>query len=972
MEQLEKNAAEFPDRQALCLDSEKPVTYGELWNLSGKVYAWLKGRGIGKEDFVLINLPRGPEVVIANIGIWRAGAACTVTEQGYPAERVEYIRKDCNAKIFIDEAAFREMMAGESKAGYETADPHDACFAVYTSGTTGNPKGVLHEYGKLEIGVRCNRGFRTNVTDICRYAAIFPLNFAAYYIEVFCRLYCGNSIYIISFDTVKNISALTRLLAKERIDEMFMTPSMLKLCQKHLPPSLKCVMVGGEALAEVYMREPQIINSYGSSESSFVIACFCVDKSYKAAPVGKNICGMEIHLLNEQGQEVPEGEQGEICLQNDFFRGYINLPEQTERVLQNGLYHTGDMGYKNENGDLVVCGRSDDMIKIDGNRVEPAEIEGVAREILQVENIMAKGFSGGNAFIALYGLTGEIGDRFDGGKIAGLREKFSQRLPRYMIPTYYITLEKFPMNANGKVSRRLLPPPNRDEETVEYVPPATETEALLCEKMKEILGIGRIGRHDDFYQRGGDSLKTIMLVTECQQLDFSSSDVYKYRTPEKLAAFCDKNRGSSQSGEKFSPARAMEEKFFPNMEKAYQKYLETGTIASIYSVCFAIDEDSMRKVSLNPYVDICLREEVDPARLQAAVDRAVEVCPYASFEISKREGLVYFRKSRKPFVIHKLGTIKELGGEENNQHYALVEFEKEMLRFTVSHILSDGYGISCFGRAVMDFYFGKDKTLYNGADKPDFTADLMGEELPLPKGYEPKSYHVKDRFIPPEKAGAEKDKSYRFSMEIPAGAYYDFCSRYGVSAQIAVSLLLAEAVQKAHPGNRKIISVRGPVNTRIPLQVPNTFQNASVPHIFLNVDPKQLQGDYGQEMIEQLSRDFSEQYSYENLAAFTNWTRGFVMAETPEERMAIGAAYKNRTDVFANFMGKVMDDDVMRHIKSYEQNVPASYPLMLYALDYGDVMGFQMMQSFASTAYKESLLQVLTDRLQSVPVESRK
>ena len=181
---------------------------------------------------------------------------------------------------------------------------------------------------------------------------------------------------------------------------------------------------------------------------------------------------------------------------------------------------------------------------------------------------------------------------------------------------------------------------------------------------------------------------------------------------------------------------------------------------------------------------------------------------------------------------------------------------------------------------------------------------------------------------------------------------------------MAVSLLLAEAVQRAHPDNRKIISVRGPVNTRLPLQVPHTFQNASVPHIFLNMEPQALQGDYGQGLLEQLGKDFSEQYSYEHLAAFTNWTRGFLMAETAEERQAIGAAYKNRTDIFANFMGKVLADDIVGHIKSYAQKVSASYPLMLYASEYGETIGLQMMQTFDSPVYREGLRQVLKDRLQ--------
>ena len=428
-----------------------------------------------------------------------------------------------------------------------------------------------------------------------------------------------------------------------------------------------------------------------------------------------------------------------------------------------------------------------------------------------------------------------------------------------------------------------------------------------------------------------------------------------------MTRFIDQLEKNVVDDKKFSPSQAMKENFYPQMNEAYQNYLKTGTIRSMYSSCFAFNEENMKKVSMSPSIKIRLNEEIDPARLQKALDKALQVCPYAAFDIAKRDGLIYFQKNTLPIALHKSGTIEEFGTAQNNNHYVVAAFDKDTLEITVSHILTDGFGINCFVRAVMDFYFGKEKTAYAGANQPDFVADLMSQPLPLPEGYEPKNYALEDKFIPPEKLTAEKNKTFEHTINISAKAFSGFCRKYRISAQIAVSILLADAVQKAHPQNEKIISVRGPVNTRSPLKVPNTFQNASVPHIFLNVEPHWLKNDLPAEALDTLKRDFSDQCTYENLAAFTNRVNVFVNKKSSEEIQATFSAYKNQTDIFANFMGKMFDDDIAESI-SFEQSMSASYPLMMYAMQFGAIISLQVFQSFPSTVYVESLQRVLRDR----------
>lgn len=533
VEKVKENAKKTPDVFFLADDSiPKGITYKEYDDLSSKVYAYLSDKKIGKDDFVMICLPRGIKPIIALLGVLKNGSAFVIVEDDYAPERIEFIKKDSGAKVVIDSTVWEEIQNYDPKDGFEKTDEHDAAFAVYTSGTTGNPKGVIHEYGNLDRmvdSITVKNDPLATTGD--RFALVAPLNFVASILILTYALYYVVYIYIVSYKTLKNPLLLGMFIAMNKINGTFLTPSHIRrLGNKLTSLGLKFCIIGSEPAKEVYLEGLKIHNFYLMSESGFAVSHFVIDKMYKDTPVGKSEFGHNIMLLDDSGKEVAKGEKGEICFENKFVRGYFNLKEQTEKVFVNGIYHTGDLAYRDENDNLVICGRLNDMAKVNGNRVEPGEIENVAKKVLKVEWTAARIFDeNGKVFIALY-----YNDNIDINAEKVQRE-MELYLPYYMIPAFFIHVDKIPLLPNGKMNRKELPKPNFDDYKEDYVAPRDEVEKKLCEAFEKALNVQKIGIHDDFYKLGGDSLTSMDLISSSGLQNLTTTHIFKGRTIENIA-----------------------------------------------------------------------------------------------------------------------------------------------------------------------------------------------------------------------------------------------------------------------------------------------------------------------------------------------------------------------------------------------------------------------------------------------------
>ena len=563
----------------------KGITYEEMENLSGRVYGWLKNKAIGKEDFVLINLPRGVLPVVAIVGILKAGAAFVLVEEGYAPERIEYIKKDCGCKTEINRGAWEEILKTEPLAGHEKADDHDAAYAVYTSGTTGNPKGVLHEYGNIiESIISPKWNGKDILVDNDRVALLAPMNFVASVMIVFSVLYQGNcKIFIASYATVKNPVRLKKLFFEKRISATFLTPSYVRMLGGETGPFLKKIVVGSEPANDVYSDKVDIYNVYAMSESGFDVCVFKIDKPYDVCPIGKPQFDLEYKIIGEDGKDAEEGETGELCFRNEYVRGYINLPEETKKAFVSGFYHSGDLAKKLPDGNIVLIGRSNNMIKINGNRIEPAEIEAAVKNALGIDWAAAKGFENGNQsyLCVYYTANAEI-------EAEKLRAELLKKLPYYMIPSYYVHIDSVPLLPNGKLDRKALPEPKRAGNDSRYVAPSNAVEKSLCNAFAKVLKLDRVGIHDDFYDMGGDSLASIEATVESGLPELEASMIFRGRTAENIAKLYAESCKNGEVSDEEANAEAMKKPHKLTTEQLYmfdyQLYTPMSTMYNLFSL----------------------------------------------------------------------------------------------------------------------------------------------------------------------------------------------------------------------------------------------------------------------------------------------------------------------------------------------------------------------------------------------------
>lgn len=518
------------------IEGTKCITRREFFDLACRINALIRQRGI-TGAFLPIVLPDSAAYIAADCGIWMSGNASVHLSNSYPADRIDYVAKDCDAPFLIDQT-FIETACNISPA--ETmADrtPEQDCAMFYTSGSTGNPKGVLHSDRSFTHCLWRSVAVSEFTADDV-FGNVAPFYFIAV-MNIFESIYIGATIDVIKRETTTDIVALRTHLIEHNVTATFVSPSLLSVLDLSGLP-LKHVRTGSERVTMLSSTpECQLLNFYGQTEQAGCTLSYLIEKPYDNTPLGKPLPELKAVILDENGKEMIQGEEGELCFTGIIPCKYYKDPQKTAELMRDGVFHTGDIFRMLPSGDLLFVNRKDWMVKINGQRVEPGEVETAMRKINGVNSAIVKGFTSDGTnrqyLCGYYIADGDIQEE-------QIRTELGKLLPEYMVPTYFVRMTEFPKNANGKLDRKSLLSPEDLSKDREYVAPTNSVEKMLCDGMEQVLGIKPIGIDDDFILLGGDSIRIMKLQQKFNEQNaegnhpvLSNTIINQGRTARKIA-----------------------------------------------------------------------------------------------------------------------------------------------------------------------------------------------------------------------------------------------------------------------------------------------------------------------------------------------------------------------------------------------------------------------------------------------------
>ncbi len=580
---FEAQADQTPESVAVICEDER-LSYRDLNVMSNRLARHLRRRGVGPETTVALYCERSAEMIVALLAVIKAGGAYVPLDPSYPRERLRFMLADCAARIVVTHEQQRTVFEDcgseviclssnrnewleESGENLEAgAAASNLAYIIYTSGSTGRPKGVCIEHRQLLNYVR-GVSHSLSLPKGGNFATVSTFAADLGYTMIFPAL-CGGTLHVITEDKLVNPDALAEYFELHKIDCLKVVPSHLEalLMARHpeqVLPRLRLIL-GGEVaqpglLARLGELEAacEVFNHYGPTEATVGSLTFHVPKERlqvpaaeaAALPLGRPIANTRVYVLDAHGQPVPPGIYGELYVGGKgVARGYHNQPELTaERFVPDPfsgepgarLYRTGDVGRHLPNGEIEFAGRTDNQVKIAGQRIEPGEIEVALGEHPAVRTaiVVTRDHLPGERGLVAYVVT----QLETPVSISGLRQHLRQRLPQYMQPAAFVMLDKMPLTTNGKIDRHALPGPDatRPEMDQAYEQPRTVVEERLAQVWSEVLRLKHLGVHDNFFELGGSSLlgtKMTARVRERFQVQLTLRNLFESPTIAELSA----------------------------------------------------------------------------------------------------------------------------------------------------------------------------------------------------------------------------------------------------------------------------------------------------------------------------------------------------------------------------------------------------------------------------------------------------
>jgi len=548
-ELIEQTANKFPQKTAVIFNNQK-LSYKELVIRSNQFAAYLAQQGIRVGDIIGLASERSIEMLICLLGILKAGAVYVPLDPEYPQERIEYMLEDAGAKILLISKAY----SGHFKTGakeiiiedlsralnnYPKTNPaiavnaNDLAYVLYTSGSTGQPKGVKITHRNL-INFLCSMQSQPGITHEDRLLAITTISFDIAGLELYLPLITGAELIICDSESAKDGRLLLDLLTEKEITFMQATPSTWRMIidsgwSKRLPVKILC---GGEALpkelAELLVeKSSELWNMYGPTETTIWSTIKQIILEDSAITIGYPINNTTVYILNEEQQLLAPGVSGEIYIGGDgVAAGYLNQPALTaERFITDHismsegakLYKTGDLGLFLDNGEIRYLGRIDQQVKIRGHRIELGEIESqlVAYKGIQQAVVLAREDTPNNKRLVAYVILAANEDE----DTTRWKNELLQHLPDYMVPADFVVLKEFPLTPNNKIDKKALPKPESKLSTPDssYNRPKGKNEILVAEIWSSVLEMKEISANADFFELGGQSLLAVKVMTAIEK-----------------------------------------------------------------------------------------------------------------------------------------------------------------------------------------------------------------------------------------------------------------------------------------------------------------------------------------------------------------------------------------------------------------------------------------------------------------------
>lgn len=558
---FERQAQKNPENTALIYEDQR-MTYGEL-NEKANQMAWmLMSKGVKANSIVGLLVKRSFEMIIGILAILKAGGAYLPIDPAYPRKRIKEILEDSNCvalltnKFIIGQTTWKgeiislnrlANLGASTNPNYRNA-PQDLAYLIYTSGSSGKPKGVLIEHHSIANTVQWRTeyyGF--NAKDVL--LQIPPYNFDSSVEDIFSFLTVGAAIVLIDQEKRLDLRYLKELITKHRVTHFLATPLLYSALLDQIVPELvglSSITLAGENVPLNLVKKhfsilPQVklYNEYGPTENSVCSTVHQFSATDEKVLIGKPISNCRCYVLNQDLYPQPVGVPGELYLAGEgLARGYLNNPELTEAkfivapTINERLYKTGDLVKWDSDGNLQFIERIDNQVKIRGFRIELGEIEHHLLKHPSVKEAVSvvDERDPNHKYICAY----IVPDREV--SIAELKEYLAKSLPDYMIPTFYVFLERLPLTPNGKIDKESLPAPERNSKAG-WGQPENEVEAKLVRVWQEVLEVARVDTNDNFFELGGDSLAIIRILTMLygEGYNLTVRDFYLYPTIKELA-----------------------------------------------------------------------------------------------------------------------------------------------------------------------------------------------------------------------------------------------------------------------------------------------------------------------------------------------------------------------------------------------------------------------------------------------------